>query len=235
MVAPSSGQTSSFLSNSDSSHSALSMSIEDSQDSLEEPFNALFCRALYDYEAQDPSALSFRKDDIIEVLSQEPSGWWDGLVGEDRGWFPSNYVAVISEEEAEAVFSSAEAFNMEPHPVQHIPNGTSTSTAPAHQPQDSVIDMSHAMMRGTQQENEDWLGQELSNSNAQGFDDLVQSSWDSGQSSSDFWMPQVAPNGQVCSITGSFYFVAPCVFTRRTDILCEHEDRTTEPGFTARV
>ncbi|KAJ7440631.1 SH3 domain-containing protein, partial [Mycena galericulata] len=51
-----------------------------------------FCRALYDYEAQDASALSFRQNDIIEVLTQQPSGWWDGLLGDERGWFPSNYV-----------------------------------------------------------------------------------------------------------------------------------------------
>ncbi|KAJ7124423.1 SH3 domain-containing protein, partial [Mycena epipterygia] len=51
-----------------------------------------FCRALYDYETQDPSVLSFRQDDIIEVLSQAPSGWWDGLLGDKRAWFPSNYV-----------------------------------------------------------------------------------------------------------------------------------------------
>ena len=35
---------------------------------IEEQYSVLFCRALYDYEAQDPSALSFRRDDIIEVL-----------------------------------------------------------------------------------------------------------------------------------------------------------------------
>ncbi|KAI5835257.1 SH3-domain-containing protein, partial [Schizophyllum commune Tattone D] len=51
-----------------------------------------FCKALYDYEAQDPSALSFKRGDIIEVLTQQPSGWWDGLLGDERGWFPSNYV-----------------------------------------------------------------------------------------------------------------------------------------------
>ncbi|KAK2459678.1 hypothetical protein APHAL10511_008323 [Amanita phalloides] len=73
----------------------------------EETFSSLFCRALYDYESQDNSALSFRRGDIIEVLSQQPSGWWDGLLGDERGWFPSNYVVIISEEEAEQVFAAA--------------------------------------------------------------------------------------------------------------------------------
>ncbi|KAJ7935425.1 SH3 domain-containing protein, partial [Mycena leptocephala] len=67
----------------------------------------LFCRALYDYEAQDASTLSFRKNDIIKVLTKQPSGWWDGLLGDERGWLPSNYVAVISDEEAEVPFSNS--------------------------------------------------------------------------------------------------------------------------------
>ncbi|KIM38388.1 hypothetical protein M413DRAFT_34244, partial [Hebeloma cylindrosporum] len=75
----------------------------------EEEYSTLFCRALYDIEAKDASMLSFRADDIIEVLRQRPSGWWDGLLGEERGWFPSNYVTIISDEEAELAFSQAES------------------------------------------------------------------------------------------------------------------------------
>ncbi|PFH53392.1 hypothetical protein AMATHDRAFT_1447 [Amanita thiersii Skay4041] len=74
---------------------------------MDDQFQTLFCRALYDYDSQDSSALSFRRGDIIEVLSQQPSGWWDGLLGDERGWFPSNYVVVISEDEAEQAFASA--------------------------------------------------------------------------------------------------------------------------------
>jgi son of sevenless-like protein len=41
----------------------------------------LLCRAraLYPYTANDGSNLSFEQGDIIEVLAQLPSGWWDGL------------------------------------------------------------------------------------------------------------------------------------------------------------
>ncbi|EEB96007.1 hypothetical protein MPER_04932 [Moniliophthora perniciosa FA553] len=61
-----------------------------------------FCRVLYDYENPDASSeLKIRQGDVIEILSKQPSGWWDGLLGEERGWFPSNYVTMISVEEAE--------------------------------------------------------------------------------------------------------------------------------------
>ncbi|KAH9480569.1 Cell division control protein 25 [Psilocybe cubensis] len=67
----------------------------------------MFCRAKYDYTADVPSALSFQTGDIIEVLTQLPSGWWDGLLNGERGWFPSNYTEVMTDEEVERVFSGA--------------------------------------------------------------------------------------------------------------------------------
>jgi son of sevenless len=59
----------------------------------------VFCRALYDYESDDSSSLPFREGDIIEVLTRLDSGWWDGLLHDERGWFPSTYVALVSEQD----------------------------------------------------------------------------------------------------------------------------------------
>jgi son of sevenless-like protein len=146
------------------------------QDVLNDQFTTLFCRALYDYEAQDASALSFRRNDIIEVLTQQPSGWWDGLLGDERGWFPSNYVIVISDEEAELAFSGSEMSNTEG-------------------PNDTIVDMSHAMMRGSQAENEEWLENEVDSRN--GLVKLANATLDGPTQSSDFWMPQVTSDGQV--------------------------------------
>ncbi|CAB4482827.1 unnamed protein product [Rhizophagus irregularis] len=58
----------------------------------------LFVRALYDFESNDASSLSFKTNDIIQVLMQLESGWWDGLCNGERGWFPSNYVTVFDKE-----------------------------------------------------------------------------------------------------------------------------------------
>ncbi|CAO3592691.1 unnamed protein product [Absidia cylindrospora] len=58
----------------------------------------LLCRAkaLYPYTAKDTSSLTFERGDIIDVLCQLPSGWWDGLLRNGvRGWFPSNYVQIV--------------------------------------------------------------------------------------------------------------------------------------------
>jgi hypothetical protein len=86
--------------------------IDSSQSESYPEVPALFCRALYDYEAKDASALSFRQNDIIEVLTQLSSGWWDGLLNDERGWFPSNYVTAITNEEAELAFSGSELSNI---------------------------------------------------------------------------------------------------------------------------
>ena len=56
----------------------------------------MYVRALYDYEADDRTSLSFRQGDTIQVITQLASGWWDGIINGVRGWFPSNYCQVIS-------------------------------------------------------------------------------------------------------------------------------------------
>lgn len=60
-----------------------------------------YVRALYDYEADDQTSLSFRQGDIIQVLTQLESGWWDGVIHGFRGWFPSNYCEAVDAAEAE--------------------------------------------------------------------------------------------------------------------------------------
>ena len=60
------------------------------------PPTALYVRALYDYEADDRTSLSFRQGDTIQVITQLASGWWDGVIDGVRGWFPSNYCVVVT-------------------------------------------------------------------------------------------------------------------------------------------
>ena len=57
---------------------------------------ALYVRALYDYDADDRTSLSFRQGDTIQVITQLASGWWDGVINGVRGWFPSNYCVVVT-------------------------------------------------------------------------------------------------------------------------------------------
>ncbi|XP_069784772.1 unconventional myosin-If-like isoform X2 [Narcine bancroftii] len=53
------------------------------------------CRALYQYSGQDVDELSFNINDVIEILIEDPSGWWKGRLHGREGLFPGNYVERI--------------------------------------------------------------------------------------------------------------------------------------------
>jgi hypothetical protein len=63
--------------------------------------STFFARARYDHQHDNESYLRFRRGDIIKVLTRLDSGWWDGLLKDKRGRFPSNYVTVISQQKTE--------------------------------------------------------------------------------------------------------------------------------------
>ncbi|KAF9093416.1 hypothetical protein BGX23_003341 [Mortierella sp. AD031] len=59
-------------------------------------------KAMYDFHSEDPTNLTFQRDDVIQVLAQLDSGWWAGLMDGRQGWFPSNYVEVLDENDFES-------------------------------------------------------------------------------------------------------------------------------------
>ncbi|KAI9885787.1 MAG: hypothetical protein M1823_002416 [Watsoniomyces obsoletus] len=61
------------------------------------PPTGMYVKALYDYEADDRTSLSFHQGDVIQVLTQLESGWWDGVLHGVRGWFPSNYCVLLTD------------------------------------------------------------------------------------------------------------------------------------------
>lgn len=61
-----------------------------------------YCKASYDYDAQELGDLALQKDDRIAVVEHLSPDWWKGYKVRDPsvvGVFPSNYVSVISEQE----------------------------------------------------------------------------------------------------------------------------------------
>uniref|UniRef100_A0AC34RG17 Uncharacterized protein n=1 Tax=Panagrolaimus sp. JU765 TaxID=591449 RepID=A0AC34RG17_9BILA len=52
-------------------------------------------RALYDYDARDTDELTFKEGQFIELVSEDPSGWWQGKIGPKTGLFPANYVEKV--------------------------------------------------------------------------------------------------------------------------------------------
>ncbi|SNX83382.1 probable guanyl nucleotide exchange factor Sql2 [Melanopsichium pennsylvanicum] len=61
--------------------------------------------ALHDFNSNNATCLSFQAGQVIKVYNRDPSGWWDGELNGQRGWFPSNYV------DQEAVYVSDDGQN----------------------------------------------------------------------------------------------------------------------------
>lgn len=52
-------------------------------------------QALFDYKSSDEKTLSFNKGDVLFVLVQDKTGWWNGICNGRRGgdyyYYYSNY------------------------------------------------------------------------------------------------------------------------------------------------
>lgn len=53
-------------------------------------------RAIYPYIAQRDDEVSLNEGEVVLVFETADSGWWRGSVGHSDGWFPGNYVEVMS-------------------------------------------------------------------------------------------------------------------------------------------
>ena len=160
-----------------------------------------FCRAKYDYQSADDASLSFQRGDIIEVLTRLETGWWDGLLGEDRGWFPSNYVDIISDEEADIGLAALELQQQQQQqqqssaqlmPTYPLSSSHSTST------QSTLARSSMAQSR-LHNDQRTWPDGDTDSSSRNGHsvDDLPITSVGGETLPSDYWVPRVTPDGQV--------------------------------------
>ncbi|XP_053398496.1 E3 ubiquitin-protein ligase SH3RF1-like [Mercenaria mercenaria] len=53
-------------------------------------------KALFNYDAKDPGDLSFKKGDIVYLKKQVDENWFHGELNGQHGFFPVNYVQVIT-------------------------------------------------------------------------------------------------------------------------------------------
>ncbi|KAJ1720533.1 HOG (high osmolarity glycerol) pathway protein [Coemansia erecta] len=53
-------------------------------------------RALYDFEAENPTELAFAENDILHITYKQCDGWLVGFKDNQVGLIPENYVELIS-------------------------------------------------------------------------------------------------------------------------------------------
>jgi hypothetical protein len=60
--------------------------------------NAAFCRALFDYNMEDPNLLAFGRGDIITLIERnDETGWYFGEFGGRQGVFPASNVELVAD------------------------------------------------------------------------------------------------------------------------------------------
>ncbi|KAK3997334.1 ras guanine nucleotide exchange factor domain-containing protein [Cladorrhinum sp. PSN332] len=131
------------------------------------PPGAMYVKALYDYEADDRTSLSFHEGDIIQVITRLESGWWDGVINGVRGWFPSNYCQIIS--------SPDELPELEE-------NGDNEQLEEEHDDNQEVYEESFDDDEGSDQDDISGLSHDAN---------------DGDRSRADFWIPQATPDGRL--------------------------------------
>ncbi|RHZ46743.1 hypothetical protein Glove_606g141 [Diversispora epigaea] len=52
-------------------------------------------KAKFDFVTEDTGELSFRKDDILEIMQKDDNGWWLAKKDGEKGWVPSNYLEEV--------------------------------------------------------------------------------------------------------------------------------------------
>ncbi|GAB5361598.1 hypothetical protein AAMO2058_000726300 [Amorphochlora amoebiformis] len=64
---------------------------------VQDPANGMLkqAKALFEYNEAEEGDLCFKKDHIIDVLDDSHQGWWEGMIGNKTGRFPSNYTVII--------------------------------------------------------------------------------------------------------------------------------------------
>ncbi|TWU74770.1 hypothetical protein ED733_005959 [Metarhizium rileyi] len=131
------------------------------------PPGTMYVRALYDYEADDRTSLSFHEGDVIQVITQLESGWWDGVINGVRGWFPSNYCQIIASPD---------------DLLEHGQNGHVDHIDDEANDQESFDE---SLDQADDSEADDCTGLPL-----EGTDD-------GDKSRADFWIPQATPDGRL--------------------------------------
>lgn len=57
-------------------------------------------KVTFEYDSQDQDELTLKVGDIIDIIGEEETGWWRGQLANKTGVFPSNFVEIITDNNA---------------------------------------------------------------------------------------------------------------------------------------
>lgn len=93
------------------------------------PLCVVLC--MYDWTSNDPDHLNFTKNEILDVVKQEESGWWAAMRSDSEiGWIPQAYVNRLSNDMAEKLRQTPKQFRCEEYQAEQL----YTSHSPIYDP-----------------------------------------------------------------------------------------------------
>ncbi|CAK5280368.1 unnamed protein product [Mycena citricolor] len=83
---------------------------------------------MYDFESSDPDHLEFRKNELLDIVKQEDTGWWAAMRrgGDCVGWVPQAFVSPLTEEMAERLLNVREELRVYEWSAEQLYNAAPT-------------------------------------------------------------------------------------------------------------
>ena len=107
---------------------AMGTEVEESHDSLATRDVVVFSvLCMYDFDSDEAGLLSFKKNEILDVVKRDESGWWaamrqDGQGAPVVGWISRAYVSVLSEEMEERLWNIEKQFRIPEYEAEMLYN-----------------------------------------------------------------------------------------------------------------
>ncbi|KAJ7269310.1 ras guanine nucleotide exchange factor domain-containing protein [Mycena haematopus] len=83
---------------------------------------------MYDFQSEDADHLEFRKNEILDVVKQEDTGWWAAMRrgGDLIGWIPQAFVNPLSDEMTEKLWNVREELRVYEYDAEQLYNAAPT-------------------------------------------------------------------------------------------------------------
>jgi son of sevenless-like protein len=99
---------------------------------------------MYDFQSNDPSHLPFRKNEIIDIIKQEDTGWWAAMRagGDTIGWVPEAFVKPLSEEMTDRLLNVREELRVYEYEAEQLYNSAPIARIPLYDPDPEPVAVS---------------------------------------------------------------------------------------------
>lgn len=91
--------------------------------------SSLSVLCFYDFHSTDKDQLPFHKNEVLEIVKQEDTGWWAAMRqgGNTIGWIPEAFVKTLTEDMADRLRSMREEVRIYEYNAEQLYNSAPTS------------------------------------------------------------------------------------------------------------